>query len=60
MYLKKEGLNFAKTYLDKAVVEFKDQLPVVLPPKVFATHILIIVISTLVFSLIFSFIFRRK
>lgn len=60
MYLKNEGLSFANTYLNKIIIEFREQLPVVFPPRIIATHILVIVVSSLVFWLVFSFIFRRK
>jgi len=47
--LKTDGVKFAKDYLSGTVSSFVQQLPVVFPAKIFATYILVFVVSGLAF-----------
>ena len=57
---KGKWLEFAKTYLNSTVSEFNRQLPINFPAKLFSTYLLILFGSSLLFWLIFTFIFRKK
>lgn len=58
--LKTDGVKFAKDYLSGTVSSFVQQLPVVFPAKIFATYILVFVVSGLAFWLLFKLIFGNK
>lgn len=58
--LKTDWVNFAKEYLSGTISSFVHQLPIVFPAKHLATRILVAFLSSLVFGLLFKFIFGSR